>query len=982
MIDESLLKSNFTGRDGFTWWIGRVAHPRVWKRTNDVMTQSGSKGHRVKVRIIGYHPWSQELPEEDLPWADVLESPNVGSGQLTRGETMALEGGEVALGFFLDGEDAQQPVVFGLLHRGHDVKDSITPAEAASFPSTGFETFTDPTRGLTSQTLGATDYEVAQTKTVKSGQQGQVDFSADKTDTTKRQPSTEVRVKKNGNPTFSGAASAFEKKYSKRHSTSTTCGNTSIGQITQVLTDFIALTNTVEETIGGYVDPIANTIIDMSYQAKKAAKRVMGILKLILNNVRDGLIKKLSLLFSVFLAGVNKVNPLEFITSPIAQKGFMQVLALLFCLFEKLISELLKFLQDTFETLIGNVVNGPFCAAEQFVSGILAKVLDALEKGLEPILKGLDWLMGGIGQIRDFLTDASSFVKAILDFIGCDDLKCTKPSEWISTLDGAIQTSTDNWAKSVSNINVFRSINTELSNLEKNADESTRDIFGTGEYESMDYKGSGLKKLLKTTDRLTGGDASKKLDKGLSSIEAALATSTLFGTENSVWNACNNKINNPQEQDDLIQMPVGWVYDICIPPRAKIISKSGKGAKLRVIVGNRGEIFSVEIIKKGKGYIAKETSITIVDRSNHGSGASVRPIIKNGSIESVVIIEAGTGYCPNTPDAPTPPSEGPFEDTTDIDGPRPCTIDSDCPEGQVCIDGFCRPEVLTCSNTIDCPEGMICINGLCVPGTTPCSADKDCPDGQVCIDGVCRPDPTRPGIGTDVVGIVTFIVPVGPGIGYTDGTQVIIGDVPCPQCVVGVTTGNGSIYDVDIGDFDTKFTFQPRITVIGEGRGAELIAVMQNQNQYTLDKDAEPRRRLIGITSSIDCVGLESQLVGYVNGEPYYGPFHVHPNTGVKMVGDRHRSTPHDIIYDTLEDSLGGNVIVPSTTGVQTSTSTTNVPTQIIEPTPVEPSPSNVETQSTTPQINTNTNINTGTNTNINTNTDTNQNQGGGSYGY
>ena len=40
--------------------------------------------------------------------------------------------------------------------------------------------------------------------------------------------------------------------------------------------------------------------------------------------------------------------------------------------------------------------------------------------------------------------------------------------------------------------------------------------------------------------------------------------------------------------------------------------------------------------------------------------------------------------------------------------------------------------------------------------TIPCSANKDCPDGQVCIDGVCRPDPNRPGIGTDVVGIVTY----------------------------------------------------------------------------------------------------------------------------------------------------------------------------------------------------------------------------------
>ena len=31
MIDESLLKSAQIGRDGFTWWIGRVAHEKHWK---------------------------------------------------------------------------------------------------------------------------------------------------------------------------------------------------------------------------------------------------------------------------------------------------------------------------------------------------------------------------------------------------------------------------------------------------------------------------------------------------------------------------------------------------------------------------------------------------------------------------------------------------------------------------------------------------------------------------------------------------------------------------------------------------------------------------------------------------------------------------------------------------------------------------------------------------------------------------------------
>ena len=126
------LKTNFAGRDGFTWWIGRVAHPRYWKNTDVVMSQSGDKGHRVKVRIIGYDPWNtSELKDEDLRWAEVMSDPCVGSGQGTRGETMNLIGGETAVGFFLDGENAQQPVIMGLLHRSGNVENTVQEGDVA-----------------------------------------------------------------------------------------------------------------------------------------------------------------------------------------------------------------------------------------------------------------------------------------------------------------------------------------------------------------------------------------------------------------------------------------------------------------------------------------------------------------------------------------------------------------------------------------------------------------------------------------------------------------------------------------------------------------------------------------------------------------------------------------------------------------------------------------------------------------------------------
>ena len=959
MIDESLLKSNFTGRDGFTWWIGRVANHKFWKQTDEIMTQSGAKGHRVKVRIIGYHPWNtEELPENDLPWAEVLNSPNVGSGQLSRGETMNLVGGETAVGFFMDGEEAQQPVIFGLLHRQGNVPDSIKPQEAA-VGKTGFEVHTGVELQKATDRISPTLAQISEDNPAGSilKTASEITGDAEKADVNKT-PTTEFDPRK-----ISAAAAAFEKMTTEEVTSSGTCGDTSIGQITQVLTDFIALTNSVEKTINGFVDPVLNEVVDMTYQAKKAAKRVMGIIKMVMNQIRDGLISKLSLLFSTFLGGINTFNPAEFITTPIAQKGFMKVLALLFCIFEKLLDSLLSFLQNLFDSLIGSLINGPICAVEQFTSAILSKVMDALEKGLEPILEGLDWLMGGVGKVKDVLAQVSSLATQILSFIGCDGLKCTTPSKWISTMNGSIELAADDWQKQVSNINVFKQANTELTRIERDAQAGITDLFandGVGEngYKSKNYRGQDLDKILKRVDKLTGGKSSKLFNKGLDSIEAAIATSSLFGEDNELFNACNNRRKNPQDQGDIIPMPMGWVYGTCIPPKAKILSDSGRGAELRTIVGNRGEIFSVEVISGGRNYLQKETSLVIVDNSNHGSGASVIPKIVDGKIQSVIVKKGGRGYCPNTPGADTGPTTGPFPDPT---YGIPCDTTNDCPEGYVCVDGQCLPG-LPCDVTADCPDGYQCVNGRCVPIV-----------------------PT--GIGTNIVGVVTSIEPVGPGIGYSGGEDVFIGEVPCPQCIVGVSTINGSVTGIDLNGFNVEFTFQPQVSIYSDtGIGAELITIMKYKEQFTTDTNAGPRRRLVGITSVVDCIGIDTPLIGYVNGEPYYGPYHVHPETGVKMVGDRHVSTPHDIIYDTVEESLGGNVIISSTSEPESETTTQtesiNTAPTTVQPTPVvdtTPTPTTTPAPTPTP---TPTPTDTPINTNTNTNTNTGNNQGGGSYGY
>ena len=112
------------------------------------------------------------------------------------------------------------------------------------------------------------------------------------------------------------------------------------------------------------------------------------------------------------------------------------------------------------------------------------------------------------------------------------------------------------------------------------------------------------------------------------------------------FDACNNKVKNPTTQEDITPTPPGFIYPKCLPPDYQVVG-SGEGAELLIIVGNSRRIFSVEVINGGSGY-GVDTQITIIDNTGNGTGASVKPIIRDGVIVETVILSAGSGYCLDT----------------------------------------------------------------------------------------------------------------------------------------------------------------------------------------------------------------------------------------------------------------------------------------------------------------------------------------------
>lgn len=111
------MDTNFFGKDGFIWWKGVVED-----RKDPIFLG------RVRVRIFGWHTDDKtQIPTTDLPWA--MPSLPIDNGR----NPVGLKEGDWCWGFFLDGTDAQKPVVVGYIP-GID--------ESPADPSKGFY---DPT---------------------------------------------------------------------------------------------------------------------------------------------------------------------------------------------------------------------------------------------------------------------------------------------------------------------------------------------------------------------------------------------------------------------------------------------------------------------------------------------------------------------------------------------------------------------------------------------------------------------------------------------------------------------------------------------------------------------------------------------------------------------------------------------------------------------------------------------------------------------
>jgi len=397
MIDEALLKSNFVGKDGFRWWVGQVAPASVQGEQLAPKDGGSSWGNRLKVRIMGYHPFSKaDLADEDLPWANIMLPSTSGTGGANFTASVALRPGDVVIGFFLDGETAQQPVILGAFSRTSDVPQSL-PSE-----SIGFVPFT-----------GYTDKIPAPNGTLKANESGSTETTAQESPVTRKVGAGEDKI---------SASSTLGKSSIPADS----CADNFIGKVSASLDNLLSVTS--EST--DFLSDVANVTKKIQNLSNSAVSTMMeSLYSGMIPELQGGLDALYNRTYGAVFAATQN-SSLAKLAGIEAQKAQVSKVASLQndlnCLSGKVVNGLGQTIRDLITSAVLEVVDTGTCITEQLAGSLLNGITNDISSALDAPLEGLSEIVPKSFKVQDFLRSSSDVFKSIGGVLDCNqsDGKC------------------------------------------------------------------------------------------------------------------------------------------------------------------------------------------------------------------------------------------------------------------------------------------------------------------------------------------------------------------------------------------------------------------------------------------------------------------------------------------------------------------------------------------------------------------------------
>lgn len=659
MIQESLLKTNFLGRDGFRWWIGTIPSESV----HSGQINGAGWGNRFKVRIMGYHPYNiVELPDEDLPWAQCLLPTTSGTGAGNNSTTVKISPGDVVFGFFLDTDNAQTPVIVGCFGRTSQV---LTSESAGPFqPFTGYTSKVKKPNG-----------------------------------TLKPDQSNEQNAKSQKSP---------------RHVSPEQAKNIASDEIAYFsgTGDKIQLANTVNNTIVGKISTEVNNLLNkvkapaiftnIKNEINRVTDKIQAITNGLVGNMVNKLFKKLAPLINqglkllyqqvynlVFAAtknpGIAHASGVAAQTVMVPPVKILQ--EAIPCVSGSIISGLGGVIKEILNSVVDNVQNFVSCAADQFTGALINDIIGKITGGLSSAIGGIQNILQFFPSfsVDNFLRTSSDAIKGLVGLFDCNQSKGKSNGiveQWIIGC-GPSNVPAPDFAKILENANVAKGIG-QIANIETvaSSDQIVLDNFLSSVIVPSTISATtNTITLPNLTGITTGGFITSgtgeimQINNFNSNTNEVSVTRAYSGiATNYVSGSSFNIINNIPQESLTKSVPQSsfnqkyGAFDIfgsatsipsvngcytgpplnCSAPVVTIFGGGGSGATaiplIGAISGSTGSIIGTKITNGGSGY-RFPPFVEIRDNCMQGYGVVARATINDaGEVDSIYIVSEGENY--------------------------------------------------------------------------------------------------------------------------------------------------------------------------------------------------------------------------------------------------------------------------------------------------------------------------------------------------
>ena len=413
MLEESFLKTNFMGRDGFRWWVGQI--PPEGK-DYDLQQNGGGWGNRIKVRILGYHPYSVvELPNKDLPWATILMGTTDGSGAQNRATSVSIAPGDTVFGFFLDGDNGQVPVIMGVFGRTSQVptNEFISPF----VPFTGNTEKVKNDGGIIANSQSNEQSSLSQVSPIATDKK-----TADRVgEATGQNNDTKTALK--------SASPAIGQKVLAGSTDSASAVRTIKTEIGNFVSKVQSITDNVKDAVGNARQSVMREIESMTASIQKGAMKVVGDMT---KNLSEAMIPVLNgglqALYDRVYAAVLAATQ----NSAIAEKAGTIAQALFIgpvkelsdaipCIANSIINGIGDIIKGVLTNVAENVFNFVECIGNQVVGALMNHIIGGVTSFLKPFMDALSVISGGF-SVAGFLGGTAEAILGLADKLGCNEV--------------------------------------------------------------------------------------------------------------------------------------------------------------------------------------------------------------------------------------------------------------------------------------------------------------------------------------------------------------------------------------------------------------------------------------------------------------------------------------------------------------------------------------------------------------------------------